>query len=185
MLADEQISELRSHFPILREKTYLYNCSQGALGDAVEAGMRKYAASWRTSAAPWEEWMEHSEALRGVFARFINAEPEEIAIVTSASSAINPIANALRFDGRNKVVLSEYELPSRHQQTIENAPLTGAFFFCAQQRIYESIPADEPRSRLELYRELILHWRRQGRSYRRIRRCWKNARNIQSLEDTF
>src|ERR1700689_109435 len=50
MLTDEQISELRSHFPILQEKTYLYNCSQGALSDAVEDGMRKYAASWRTSA---------------------------------------------------------------------------------------------------------------------------------------
>jgi selenocysteine lyase/cysteine desulfurase len=115
MLTDEQISELRSHFPILREKTYLYNCSQGALCDAVEAGMRQYEASWKTSAAPWEEWMEHSEALRAVFARFINADPEEIAIVTSASAGINPIANALRFDERNKVVLSEYEFPTMGQ----------------------------------------------------------------------
>ena len=112
MLTDEQISELRSHFPILREKTYLYNCSQGALCDAVEAGMQKYAASWRTSAAPWDEWMEAYEALRGAFAHFINAQPDEVAIVTSASAGINPIANALQFDGRNKVVLSEYEFPT-------------------------------------------------------------------------
>ncbi len=117
MLTDEQISELRSHFPILREKTYLYNCSQGALCDAVEAGMQKYAASWRTSAAPWDEWMETYEALRGAFARFINAQPDEVAIVTSASAGINPIANALRFDGRgfdgrNRVVMSEYEFPT-------------------------------------------------------------------------
>jgi len=112
MLTDEQISELRSHFPILREKTYLYNCSQGALCDAVEAGMQKYAASWRTSAAPWDEWMESYEALRGVFAHFINAQRDEVAIITSASAGINPIANALQFDGRNKVVLSEYEFPT-------------------------------------------------------------------------
>src|SRR5580692_7679411 len=105
---DLMISVLRSRFPILREKTYLYNCSQGALSDAVEDGMRKYAASWRTSAAPWDEWMEAYEALRGAFARFINAQPDEVAIVTSASAGINPIANALQFggpdfDGRNKV----------------------------------------------------------------------------------
>src|ERR1700683_5167707 len=81
MLTDEQISELRSHFPILREKTYLYNCSQGALSDAVEAGMQKYAASWRTSTAPWDEWMGAYGALRGAFAQFINAQPEEVAIV--------------------------------------------------------------------------------------------------------
>src|SRR5580700_5048188 len=115
MLTDEQISELRSRFPILREKTYLYNCSQGALCDAVEAGMEKYAASWRTSAAPWDEWMESYEGLRRDFARFINARPEEVAIITSASAGINPIANALSFDGRNKVVMSEYEFPTMGQ----------------------------------------------------------------------
>ena len=112
MLTDEQISELRSHFPILREKTYLYSCSQGALSDAVEAGMRAYAASWRTSASPWDEWMEIYEALRADFARFIHAQPDEVAIVTSASAGINPIASALRFDERNKVVMSEYEFPT-------------------------------------------------------------------------
>jgi hypothetical protein len=37
------------------------------------------------------------------------------------------------------------------------------------EKIFESIPDDEPRSRLEPYHELILRWRRQGRSYRRIR----------------
>lgn len=36
------------------------------------------------------------------------------------------------------------------------------------QRIADSAPEDEPRSRLEPYRDVILRWRRQGRSYRRI-----------------
>ena len=112
MLTDEEIGEVRGHFPILREKTYLYSCSQGALSDAVEGGMREYAESWRTSAAPWDEWMERYEALRTAFARFINAQPEEVAIVTSASAGINPIASALCFDDRNKVVMSEYEFPT-------------------------------------------------------------------------
>jgi hypothetical protein len=38
-----------------------------------------------------------------------------------------------------------------------------------QQQIFDSVPEDGPRSRLEPHRELILRWRRQGRSYRRIR----------------
>jgi selenocysteine lyase/cysteine desulfurase len=112
MLTDPQVSELRARFPILREKTYLYSCSQGALSDAVEDGMEEYARSWRTSSDPWSEWMQTYDALRAAFARFINAEPEEIAIVTSASAGINPIASALRFDRRNKVVMSEYEFPT-------------------------------------------------------------------------
>src|ERR1700720_3414268 len=110
---DPAISALRSRFPILREKTYLYNCSQGALSDAVEGGMREYAESWRTSPSPWDEWMDRYEALRAGFARFINAQPEEVAIVSSASAGINPIASALCFDDdRNKVVMSEYEFPT-------------------------------------------------------------------------
>jgi hypothetical protein len=35
-------------------------------------------------------------------------------------------------------------------------------------RIYDGTLEDEPRSRLQPYCELILRWRRQGKSYRRI-----------------
>ena len=115
MLNEEQLAEVRSHFPILREKTYLYSCSQGALSDAAEAGMKQYAASWRTSAAPWDEWVGACETLRAEFARFINAEPDEVAITTSASAGINPIANAFDFKQRNKVVMGEYEFPTMGQ----------------------------------------------------------------------
>jgi selenocysteine lyase/cysteine desulfurase len=122
MLTDHQISELRSHFPILQSKTYLYNCSQGALSDAVEGGLQEYAASWRTSSAPWDDWMQTYEALRTQFARFINAEREEVAIVASASAGINPIANAMQFDHRKKVVMSEYEFPTMGQIWLAQRP---------------------------------------------------------------
>jgi selenocysteine lyase/cysteine desulfurase len=123
MLTDQQISELRSRFPILQAKTYLYSCSQGALSDAAEGGMRDYAASWRTSSAPWDDWMEIHEALRASFAGFINAQPQEVAILTSASAGINPIANALQFDNnRNKVVMSEYEFPTMGQIWLAQRP---------------------------------------------------------------
>jgi selenocysteine lyase/cysteine desulfurase len=123
MLTDQQISELRSHFPILQSKTYLYNCSQGALADNVEAGLRQYADSWRTSCAPWDDWMEAYEALRTQFARFINADRDEVAILTSASAGINPIANAFQFDNhRNKVVMSEYEFPTMGQIWLAQQP---------------------------------------------------------------
>jgi selenocysteine lyase/cysteine desulfurase len=115
MLNDQELLEVRSHFPILREKTYLYSCSQGALSDAAEAGMKGYAESWRTSPAPWDEWVTACEALRDEFARFINAEPDEVAITTSASAGINPIANSFDFKERNRVVMSEYEFPTMGQ----------------------------------------------------------------------
>jgi selenocysteine lyase/cysteine desulfurase len=115
MLTDEQISSLRARFPILREKTYLYNCSQGAISDAAESGIRAYTESWRTSSAPWNDWVEAYESMRAEFASFINAHPDEIAILTSASAGINAIANGLQFNGRTKVVMGEYEFPTMGQ----------------------------------------------------------------------
>src|ERR1700761_2681473 len=115
MLTDEQLSSVRSRFPILREKTYLYNCSQGALSDAAAAGMQAYAESWRTSSAPWNDWVDAYESMRSEFARFINADPDEIAVMTSASAGINAVANAIQFSGRSKVVMGEYEFPTMGQ----------------------------------------------------------------------
>ena len=37
------------------------------------------------------------------------------------------------------------------------------------QQIFEESPQDQPRSMLDPYRKLIFRWRRQGRTYRRIR----------------
>jgi selenocysteine lyase/cysteine desulfurase len=115
MLTDEQISTIRSRFPILHEKTYLYNCSQGALSDAAETGMQAYVESWRTSNAPWNDWMAAYDGVRAQFARFVNAEPDEIAILTSASAGINAIASSLDFAQRTKVVMGEYEFPTMGQ----------------------------------------------------------------------
>jgi selenocysteine lyase/cysteine desulfurase len=115
MLTDEQISTIRTRFPILREKTYLYNCSQGALSDAAETGLRAYLESWRSSSAPWNDWVEVYEGMRTDFARFINAHPDEIAILTSASAGINAIASALDFASRPRVVMGEYEFPTMGQ----------------------------------------------------------------------
>jgi selenocysteine lyase/cysteine desulfurase len=122
MLSDEEVSAIRARFPILRERTYLYNCSQGALSDAAETGMRAYIESWRGSSAPWNEWVGIYEKMRGEFAHFIHADPDEIAIITSASAGINVIANGLQFAPRPKVVMGEYEFPTMGQIWLAQRP---------------------------------------------------------------
>jgi selenocysteine lyase/cysteine desulfurase len=106
----------------------------------VEGGIEKYAASWRTSIAPWDEWMEAYAALRADFARFINAQPDEIAIVTSASAGINPIANALEFRERNKVVMSEYEFPTMGQIWLAQRPRGAEIHFL--DGVNNTVPAE-------------------------------------------
>ncbi len=112
MLADKQIQEIRSRFRIFQRKIYLNSCSQGALSDAVQNGLQDYIASWHEQGSPWELWVEQYEAARTAFAQFINASPDEVAIVTSASAGINSIASALNFRQRKKVVMGEFEFPT-------------------------------------------------------------------------
>jgi selenocysteine lyase/cysteine desulfurase len=112
MLTQPEITKLRSRFPVLRDKIYLNSCSQGALSDNVRQAFADYLASWDAAGSPWDVWVQEYENARQAFARFVGAQPDEIAIVASASAGINSIASALHFAERKKVVLSEFDFPT-------------------------------------------------------------------------
>src|SRR3984893_4373548 len=112
MLTDQQILGIRSRFSIFQSKIYLNTCSQGALSDAVQTGLESYIASWHEQGSPWETWVNRYEEARTAFAQFINASPDEVAIVTSVSAGINGVASALSLRERKKVVMGEFEFPT-------------------------------------------------------------------------
>jgi selenocysteine lyase/cysteine desulfurase len=110
------IPEFRARFPLLAEKTYLNNCSQGALSRDVEDATTAYMRSWREEGSPWDAWVGVVEQLRASFATMIGASPDEVAVMPSASAGINMIASALAFDGaRTRVVAGEFEFPTMGQ----------------------------------------------------------------------
>ncbi len=78
----------------------------------MEAAFGEYLRSWHEQGSPWDLWVEKYEEARGLFARFIGAEPDEVALVASASAGVNSIASALSFTERRKVVLGEFEFPT-------------------------------------------------------------------------
>ena len=112
MLSDSQVQAIRSRFRIFDSKIYLNSCSQGALSDSVEASVLEHLRTWHEGGSPWELWVKKYEEARSQFARFVGAEPDEIAVVPSASAAMNSIASALDFRERKKVVLGEFEFPT-------------------------------------------------------------------------
>jgi selenocysteine lyase/cysteine desulfurase len=112
MLTDRQVHQIRCRFRIFQSKIYLNTCSQGPLSDAVEAGLSDYLSTWHEQGSPWETWVERYEAGRAACAKFINASPDEVAIVTSVSAGINGVASALSFRDRKKVVMGEFEFPT-------------------------------------------------------------------------
>jgi selenocysteine lyase/cysteine desulfurase len=92
---------------------YVNSCSQGALSDHVRAAYDAYLRDWDEKGAPWDYWVERTEAARGAFARLINAEPDEIAVTTSLSAGVAALASGLRYAGpRHKIVLTDWEFPT-------------------------------------------------------------------------
>jgi len=117
------LAEFRSRFPIFRSRVYVNSCSQGALSTDVEEAFAAYLESWRRDGSPWEEWVGRMEALRTSFARSIGADPDEVAVVPSASAGINTIATALRFESpRDTVVMGDFEFPTMAQIWLAQAP---------------------------------------------------------------
>lgn len=105
--------DVRAKFPIFETKAYINSCSQGALSDEVANAYRRYLADWDEKGAPWELWVEHAERARTEFAGLIGADPDEVAVTTSASAAVSSLASAFDFtEGRDKIVTTDFEFPT-------------------------------------------------------------------------
>jgi selenocysteine lyase/cysteine desulfurase len=102
----------RSRFPIFERLVYINSCSQGALSDAVRKAYEDYLRDWDDKGAPWEYWVERSEAARAVFARLIKAAPDEVAVTTSLSAGVSAVASGLRFGRRSTIVTTDLEFPA-------------------------------------------------------------------------
>ena len=102
----------RKQFPIFDHAIYLSSCSQGALARPVEAALSAFMASWHEHGNPWDRWVGEMETLRGQFAQLVNAQPDEVAITFSVSSALNSVASALDYGERRAVVVSDFDFPT-------------------------------------------------------------------------
>lgn len=102
----------RRQFPPLEKMVHLASCSQGALSTQLNSSLNDLTSSLTESGAPWGLWMGEVEKLRERVARFINADPEEIAIVSSASEGAYQVASSFRWDKRPGVLTSALEFPS-------------------------------------------------------------------------
>jgi len=78
----------------------------------VRDSYERYLNDWEEKGAPWEYWVERTEAARGSFARLVNAEPDEIAVTTSLSAGVSALASGLRYAKRSKIVTTDLEFPT-------------------------------------------------------------------------
>jgi selenocysteine lyase/cysteine desulfurase len=105
-------ARVRHRFAIFERLVYINSCSQGALSDAVRDAYARYLSDWDEQGAPWEYWVERSEAARASFADLVGATPDEVAVTTSLSAGVSALATGLSFATRPKVVLTDWEFPT-------------------------------------------------------------------------
>ena len=95
-------SRCRYRFPIFERLVYVNSCSQGALSDAVRAAYLDYLDGWDDRGAPWDYWVERSEAARGSFARLVGAARTTSRVTTSVSAGVSALASAIDFARRRR-----------------------------------------------------------------------------------
>ncbi|MFQ6075255.1 MAG: aminotransferase class V-fold PLP-dependent enzyme [Candidatus Bathyarchaeia archaeon] len=102
------IQRVREEFPITRNKVFLNHAGQSPppkpVVDAMGGVMEEFSEGGTVSA-------DLGEARR-LFARLIDAEAGEIALVPNTSTGINIIANMLDYPRGSNVVVTDLEFPS-------------------------------------------------------------------------
>jgi selenocysteine lyase/cysteine desulfurase len=107
------IQAWRKQFPLLQNKIHLANCSQSPQSLRVREAIGQYLTSWNEEGMIWEDWLQAADESKAEFARLINAEPSETAMLTSLSQVTSAVASSLDYSGkRKKVVATEAEFPT-------------------------------------------------------------------------
>lgn len=105
-------ARFRAQFPALADTVHLASCSQGALSSRLAYALQEIGFSLRDKGAPWAEWTAQVDLARERFARFIGAEPGEVAVLSCASEAAFQVASGMDWSRRAGVVTTDLEFPS-------------------------------------------------------------------------
>ena len=104
-------AEVRKDFPALSRHVYLNAAAASPTPRPVrEAVCGFYREMEEDGDDHWDEWLARREQVRAAVARFINAEPDEIAFTPNTSAGINLIVDLLEQDG--DVLSNELEFPT-------------------------------------------------------------------------
>jgi cysteine desulfurase / selenocysteine lyase len=103
--------DVRRDFPGLAGKVYLNAAATSLTPRPVrEAVLAFYRELEEGGERHWDAWLERREAVRARVARFVGAQPDEIAFVPNTSTGINLIVDLLEGDGA--VLSDELEFPT-------------------------------------------------------------------------
>ncbi len=104
--------EVRAQFPITEEYLFFDLANKCALPRFATRTIQEYAAKQERMSGDKDEWFRTIEEARGRFARLVNADPSEIALLKNTSEGLNVAANGIPFKAGDNVVVNLSEHPN-------------------------------------------------------------------------
>jgi selenocysteine lyase/cysteine desulfurase len=89
---------------------YLNTASYGLPPEAAWNALQQALASWRAGDVSWEPWGAATEGARSDFAALAGVRPEEVAVGSTVSGLLGPVAESL--PGGSRVLVPEEEFTS-------------------------------------------------------------------------
>jgi cysteine desulfurase/selenocysteine lyase len=106
------VDDCRELFPVTGEYNFQDHAAVAPLSKPAADAMRACIDNYLTFAGRTGQWYKHMENVRRVAARFVNAQPEEIAFVKNTSEGLCFVANGLNWNTGDNVVTTGVEFPA-------------------------------------------------------------------------
>ena len=105
--------EVRSLFPIMEQRTYLFSGGHSPMSTPAIEAVRQLTEQWTYGIAElYERLSEHVEAARTLYARLIGADQDEVAVVDSTGAGSNLAVELTDLKHGGNVVFDEWSYPS-------------------------------------------------------------------------
>ena len=105
--------DFRRQMPVAAKWAYLDHAAVSPLTGPAHTALNQWANdAVGNGAAGWSDWSRQVEDLRGLSARLIGAQPEEIALVPNTTAGIGLVAEGFPWQAGDNVVTLADEFPS-------------------------------------------------------------------------
>ncbi len=104
---------VRAEFPALQNRTYLNTATFGQLSRrTTEAVARHFARRDELACSDFLDWFDDADRIRGVIARLIHCQIEDVAFFVNASAALSLLAGAIDWAPGDRLLTLEDEFPN-------------------------------------------------------------------------
>ncbi len=104
---------LRHQFPVTENYAFLDHAAVAPIPDCAAGAMRAFLEDVsRHGDVNEPQWQRHVERVRGMAATLIGAKKEEVAFVKNTTEGICHVANGLRWEPGDNVVITNVEFPA-------------------------------------------------------------------------